>query len=122
MATIGLDRLYYATVTEAPATGEETYGTPVMLAKAISAGTGIPYDKRALHKPIENRPQHKLGRMERMENISGVFAAEGGRVKSRRLLLVDDVCTTGATLAECSRILLKAGAKSVTCLVAALAP
>mgnify|MGYP000195638626 CR=1 FL=1 len=37
MATIGLDKLYYATITEDPATGAETYGKPVQLAKAISA-------------------------------------------------------------------------------------
>ena len=41
MATIGLDRLYYAPITEAPVTGEETYGAPVMLAKAISAELSI---------------------------------------------------------------------------------
>jgi len=41
MATIGLDRLYYAPVTEASGTGEEIYGTPVMLAKAISADLSV---------------------------------------------------------------------------------
>ena len=41
MATIGLDRLYYATITEAPVTGIETYGTPAILAKAISAELSI---------------------------------------------------------------------------------
>ena len=41
MATIGLDRLFYAPITEAPVTGEETYGTPVMLAKAISAELSV---------------------------------------------------------------------------------
>jgi phi13 family phage major tail protein len=41
MATIGLDKLYYAPITEAPMTGEETYGTPVMLAKAISAELSV---------------------------------------------------------------------------------
>ncbi len=41
MATIGLDKLYYAPITEDPATGYETYGTPVMLAKAISAELSI---------------------------------------------------------------------------------
>jgi phi13 family phage major tail protein len=41
MATIGLDRLHYAPITEAPVTGEETYGTPVMLAKAISAELSV---------------------------------------------------------------------------------
>ena len=40
-ATIGLDKLYYAPITEAPTTGEESYGTPVMLAKAISADLSV---------------------------------------------------------------------------------
>ena len=41
MATIGLDKLFYAPITEAPTTGDETYGTPVMLAKAISAELSV---------------------------------------------------------------------------------
>jgi phi13 family phage major tail protein len=41
MATIGLDRLVYAPITEAAETGEETYGTPIMLAKAISAELSV---------------------------------------------------------------------------------
>ena len=41
MATIGLDKLYYAPITEAPTTGYETYDAPVMLAKAISAELSI---------------------------------------------------------------------------------
>ena len=41
MATIGLDKLYYASITEAPTTGYETYSTPVLLAKAISAELSI---------------------------------------------------------------------------------
>lgn len=41
MATIGLDKLYFAPITEAPTTGEETYGTPTMLAKAISAELSV---------------------------------------------------------------------------------
>lgn len=49
MATIGLDRLYYAPITEAPVTGEETYGTPVMLAKAISAELSIELAEATLY-------------------------------------------------------------------------
>lgn len=41
MATIGFDKLYYAPITEDTETGDETYGTPVMLAKAISAELSI---------------------------------------------------------------------------------
>jgi phi13 family phage major tail protein len=49
MATIGLDRLYYAPITEAPMTGIETYGTPVMLAKAISAELSIELAEATLY-------------------------------------------------------------------------
>jgi phi13 family phage major tail protein len=49
MATIGLDRLYYAPVTEAAVTGIETYGTPVMLAKAISAELSIELAEATLY-------------------------------------------------------------------------
>lgn len=41
MATVGLDRLFYAPITESPTTGDETYGTPVMLAKAMSAKLSV---------------------------------------------------------------------------------
>lgn len=49
MATIGLDRLYYAPITEAAQTGDETYGTPVMLAKAISAELSVELAEATLY-------------------------------------------------------------------------
>lgn len=49
MATIGLDRLYYAPITEAAQTGFETYGTPVMLAKAISAELSVELAEATLY-------------------------------------------------------------------------
>jgi len=48
MATIGLDRLFYAPITEAP-NGEETYGTPIMLAKAISAELSVELSEATLY-------------------------------------------------------------------------
>lgn len=49
MATIGLDKLYYATITEAPGTGEETYAAPTLLAKAISAELSIELAEATLY-------------------------------------------------------------------------
>ena len=49
MATIGLDRLFYAPITEAPNTGEETYGTPVMLSEAISADLSVSLAEAVLY-------------------------------------------------------------------------
>ena len=66
MATIGLDRLYYAPVTEAPVTGEETYGTPVMLAKAISADLSVELAEATLYAddgPSEVIKEFKGGKL-----------------------------------------------------------
>ncbi|NLI70637.1 MAG: phage tail protein [Firmicutes bacterium] len=49
MATIGLDKLYYAPITEEPLTGAETYGTPMMLAKAISAELSVELAEATLY-------------------------------------------------------------------------
>jgi competence protein ComFC len=58
----------------------------------------------------------------RRANVLGVYeAAEPERIQGYRILLVDDICTTGATLAECARTLRDAGAADVMCVCAALA-
>lgn len=65
-------------------------------------------------------PQTGLGRAERMKNLKGAFViSEPDMVKDRRLLLVDDVYTTGATAEACTRVLLKAGAARVDVLTLA---
>jgi predicted amidophosphoribosyltransferase len=57
-----------------------------------------------------------MRREERRAIVAGAFAARPDRVDGRRVLLVDDVVTTGATLDACARALLDAGAVEVRCL------
>ena len=69
-----------------------------------------------LRKTRDNAPQSGLGAPERRGNVLGVYAAASPeRTAGARILLIDDVITTGATLSECARVLKAAGAESVVC-------
>ena len=75
----------------------------------------------ALVKVRETKPQKELTGKERAENLKGCFAvAYGEYVRGRKIVLVDDVFTTGSTANECTRMLLRAKAASVTVLTAAV--
>ncbi|MGE0084145.1 MAG: ComF family protein [Desulfococcaceae bacterium] len=68
----------------------------------------------------KTRPQAGLGKKEREENIRGAFCvAKGENVHGKRVVLVDDVFTTGATVSECALVLLEKGAQSVDVLTLA---
>ena len=70
-----------------------------------------------LHKTQDNRAQSSLtAAEERRGNVLGVYEALAPNVWGRRILLVDDVMTTGSTLSECVRVLREAGAAEVLCL------
>ena len=75
--------------------------------------------ERLLVKTVDNPPQSGIhDAAARRANVLGVYDA-AGEVRGRRVLLVDDICTTGATLAECVRVLRDAGAAEVVCVTVA---
>jgi ComF family protein len=91
-----------------------------LLARGLARALGVPGpDARALGKCRETAPQRSLGAAERQANVKGAFEAQAARVSGRRVLLVDDVVTTGATLGACARALLQAGATEVRALTLA---
>ncbi|WP_051327708.1 ComF family protein [Desulfatirhabdium butyrativorans] len=76
--------------------------------------------REALQRIRNTRPQMSLGKKERQTNIVGAFKVNRDiALEGKRILLVDDVLTTGATVAECTQVLLKAGAAKVDVLTAA---
>jgi len=79
-------------------------------------------EREALKRIRSTPAQTGLGRKDRMKNVKGAFAPDNsGNIINKRILLVDDVYTTGATVNECARILLKAGAEAVDVLTLARA-
>ncbi len=91
------------------------------IARLLSARHGWPLHQEALARVRRTTPQMELAREARAENIRGAFAARGEILAGRAVLLVDDIMTTGATLEECSRAMLGAGAARVDLLVLARA-
>lgn len=98
---------------------ERGFNQSELIARHFSKATGIPCKGGALMKQRDTQQQVGLHADERRQNLSGSFAAEKCFIKDKRILLLDDVMTTGSTFAECSAVLLDAGAKSVNCLSAA---
>ena len=87
-----------------------------LLAQAISRETGVPAHMRALERVKATPPQVGLSKAQRGANLQGAFkVGEAGKlaVLDRRIVLVDDVMTSGATANAAARVLLRAGAKRV---------
>jgi len=99
---------------------ERGYNQAVLLVGVFGAAAGIDIDERLLVRQRATLPQVDLGRAERKRNVSGAFAATR-QVHGVKLLLVDDVCTTGATLEACAQALRDAGAAGVWALTVARA-
>src|SRR3954462_14774730 len=90
------------------------------LAREISRLSGIPVVHAALARVKATQQQVGLSHSERATNVQGAFrvdAAAKPRVAGRRLILIDDVLTSGATVGACARALLRAGAANVDVLV-----
>jgi len=84
------------------------------LAKHLSAATKIPMDTALLKRVIPTRTQTKLTRQQRAENMRKAFAMRNGqKLNGQRILLFDDVLTTGATTDACAKVLRAAGADEV---------
>jgi ComF family protein len=99
---------------------ERGFNQALLLAKDLSRRTGIPYRKTILQKKKSTIPQVNLSRAEREKGLRGTFHVIGKEeLSGLSVLLIDDVYTTGATVNECSKVLLKGGAERVDVLTLA---
>lgn len=96
------------------------YNQAQLLAEHISRSLNLEIAKDCLIKSKATRDQVKLKNEERTKNLKGVFVSPKPEIVSdRKILLIDDVYTTGATMAECAKVLKEAGVKEVIGLVIA---
>jgi competence protein ComFC len=93
---------------------EREFNQAERLAFHLSAATRIPLNNNLLRRVVFTSTQTRLTRQERAANMRGAFATRhGARLNGERVILVDDVFTTGATASACAQALLAAGADDV---------
>jgi len=90
-----------------------------LIAKGLSGAIGLQVSTNSLTRKKNTRPQQELTRLERASNLTGAFEANVAAVEGKSIILVDDVCTTGATLIECAQVLRNVGAINVIALTLA---
>lgn len=96
------------------------YNQSQLLAAQVATRHGIRLAANRLVKTRDTRIQRKLNREERMRNLKDTFCVKNSsQLKQKRVLLIDDIYTTGATVNECSRVLIENYVKEVYVLTAA---
>ena len=97
------------------------FNQSAQLAKRLSRRLNLPFMPRLLRRVLPASTQHTLPALHlRSGNVFGIFEADVRRVRGLRILLVDDVMTTGSTAGECAKMLRLRGASQVCVLTAAL--
>lgn len=100
---------------------ERGFNQAVLLAAHLSDATGIPSDRSSFEKIRDTPPQVGLSRSDRLKNLRGCFSVtRRSPIPGRRILVIDDVATTGSTIAEATKTLLSAGAARADALALAL--
>lgn len=90
------------------------FNQALLLGELLAREWQLPLERQALRRIRWTEPQINLAASQRRDNVRGAFlVAEPAVLSARRVLLVDDVFTTGSTVEECSRMLKKAGASEV---------
>ena len=96
------------------------YNQSAILADKLSKMVNIPIDCFSLIRHKKTRPQVEFSGKERIINVKNAFSVKyPDKIANQRIILIDDVMTTGSTLKECALVLRRAGAKSVDLLTVA---
>lgn len=91
---------------------ERGYNQSYLIAKEISKIIKVPVERKILYKVKHTVPQSTLNKEQREENAKGVYKVSNiTKLYNKKILLIDDIYTTGNTLNECANILIKKGIK-----------
>ena len=92
---------------------ERGYNQSELLANELGKLLGLPINNSTLQRIRKTKSQMRLGAEERHKNVIGAFACADKQLVNQKVLLIDDVCTTGSTLDACAAALKQAGVITV---------
>ena len=90
------------------------YNQSALIAKKTAKVLNMKYEEKVLFKRVNNKPQSTKSKKERIQNVIDVYYTKNEeQIYNKKIILLDDIYTTGSTVNECCRILKLAGAKQV---------
>ncbi|MBN1994751.1 MAG: ComF family protein [Anaerolineae bacterium] len=92
---------------------ERGYNQSELLAREVAAAVNLPVDTHTLQRVRKTKSQMELGVSERRQNVSKAFACGSKKLAGQKVVLIDDVCTTGSTLDACAGALREGEVASV---------
>jgi ComF family protein len=92
---------------------ERGFNQAEVLAWELGAERNLPVAANVVRRVKHTRSQVGLSGAERIDNVAGAFAVDTDSAQDLSVIIIDDVCTTGATLGACANALLQGGAKQV---------
>lgn len=96
------------------------YNQSSLIAREIANEIKIEYGKNILIKNANNSPQSTLNKTQRIKNVLGIYSVKNcEKIENKKVLLIDDICTTGSTVNECAKVLKQNGASRVDVLTIA---
>lgn len=89
------------------------YNQAEVFGRALAKQLGVPMERNIVIRKKDTRPMKELNDIERENNLRNAFQIARNIVKYKKILLVDDIYTTGSTADEVSRVLLEAGVEKI---------
>lgn len=101
---------------------ERGYNQSAMIAAEIAGNTGIKFRNDVLMRFNPTKSQATLNRKQRIENVQNAFGVSDASIAGKRIIIIDDVITTGSTLNACAKVLFENNAKQISLMALATPP